>query len=59
MKKPLTINDKALAAVASEWRTAREIFAILDEGAHRSTVAALVGLRTLARSNDAMTRIEI
>jgi hypothetical protein len=59
MKKPLTINDKALAAVASEWRTAREMFAILDEGAHRSTVAALVGLRTLARSNDAMTRIEI
>jgi hypothetical protein len=59
MKKPLTINDKALAAVASKWRTAREMFAILDEGAHRSTVAALVGLRTLARSNDAMTRIEI
>ena len=59
MKKPRTINDKALAAVASEWRTAREMFAILDEGAHRSTVAALVGLRTLARSNDAMTRIEI
>jgi hypothetical protein len=58
MKKPPTINDKALAAVASEWRTAREIFAILDEGAHRSTVAALVGLRTLARSNDAMTRTE-
>ena len=59
MKKSLTINDKALAAVASEWRTAREMFAILDEGAHRSTVAALVGLRTLAPSNDAMTRIEI
>ena len=59
MKKPPTISDKALAAVDSEWRTAREVFAILDEGAYRSTVAALVGLRTLARSNDAMTRIEI
>jgi hypothetical protein len=44
MKKPPIINDKALAAVDSEWRTAREIFAILDEGAYRSTVAALVRL---------------
>jgi hypothetical protein len=44
MKKPPTINDKALAAVDSERRTAREIFAILDEGAYRSTVAAQVRL---------------
>jgi hypothetical protein len=33
-----------LAAVDGEWRTAREIFAIFDEGAYRSTVAALVRL---------------
>jgi hypothetical protein len=55
MKKPPTINDKALAAVDSEWRTAREIFAILDEGAYRSTVAALVRLAdagTIERRHD-------
>src|ERR1700683_4061068 len=44
LNKPPSINDKALAAVDREWRTAREIFAILDEGAYRSTVAALVRL---------------
>jgi hypothetical protein len=44
MAKPPTIDDKALAAVDSEWRTAREIYAILDEGAFVSTVAALVRL---------------
>jgi hypothetical protein len=43
-KKPPTISDKGLAAVDSECRTAREVFAILDEGAYRSTVAALVRL---------------
>jgi len=31
MKKPPTIDDKALAAVDSEWRTAREIYSILDQ----------------------------
>jgi len=30
MKKPPTISDNALAAVDSEWRTVREVFAILD-----------------------------
>jgi hypothetical protein len=44
MKKPPTIDDKALAAVDSEWRTAREIYAILDERAFISTVAALTRL---------------
>jgi hypothetical protein len=44
MAKPRTIDDKALAAVDSEWRTAREIYAILDEGAFISTVAALTRL---------------
>jgi hypothetical protein len=43
-KKPLTIDDKALAAVDCDWRTAREIFAILDEGAFTSTAAALIRL---------------
>jgi hypothetical protein len=44
MKKPPTIDDKALAAVDSDWRTAREIYAILSEGAFISTVAALTRL---------------
>jgi hypothetical protein len=44
MKKPPTIDDKALAAVDSEWRTAREIYSILDQGAFISTVAALARL---------------
>jgi hypothetical protein len=44
MKKPATIDDKALAAVDREWRTAREIYAILDEGAFVSTIAALTRL---------------
>jgi len=44
MKKPPTIEDKALAAVDSKWRTAREIYAILDEGAFASTVTALIRL---------------
>jgi hypothetical protein len=44
MTKPPTIDDRALAAVDSEWRTAREIYAILDQGAFASTVAALIRL---------------
>ncbi len=44
MTKPPTINDKALTALDREWRTAREIYAILDEGAFISTVAALTRL---------------
>jgi hypothetical protein len=44
MKKPPTIYDKALAAVDREWCTAREIYAILDEGAFISTVAVLTRL---------------
>jgi hypothetical protein len=44
MKKPPTIDDKALAAVDRDWRTAREIYAIIDEGAFASTVAALIRL---------------
>jgi hypothetical protein len=59
VKKPPTISDKALAAVDSEWRTAREVFAILDEGAYRSTVAALVrACGCWQDRNDAMTRTE-
>jgi hypothetical protein len=44
MKKPPTIDDKALAAVDRDWRTAREIYPIIDEGAFASTVAALIRL---------------
>jgi hypothetical protein len=44
LKKPPTIDDRAQAAVDSEWRTAREIFAIVDKGAFVSTVAALIRL---------------
>jgi hypothetical protein len=44
MKKPPTIDDKALAAVDREWRTAREIYTIVDEGAFISTVAELTRL---------------
>jgi len=50
MKKPPTIDDKALAAVDSEWRTAREIYAILDEGAFISTIAALTRLVNAGRT---------
>jgi hypothetical protein len=52
LKKPPTIDDRAQAAVDSEWRTAREIFAIVDQGAFVSTVAS--ALLTPARSNDVM-----
>jgi hypothetical protein len=38
------IDDKAIAVVDGEWRSAREIYAILDEGAFVSTAAALVRL---------------
>jgi hypothetical protein len=44
MKKPPTIDDKALAAVDRDWRTAREIYPIIDESAFASTVAALIRL---------------
>jgi len=47
--KPPTIDDKALAAVDREWRTAREIYAILDEGAFVSTMAALIRLATAGK----------
>jgi hypothetical protein len=44
MTKLPSIDDKALAAVNGEWRTAREIFAIIDEGAFISTRTALARL---------------
>jgi hypothetical protein len=44
MTKLPTIDDKAFATVDCEWRTAREIFAILDEGAFSSTAGALIRL---------------
>jgi hypothetical protein len=42
MTKPPTVDDKAMAAVDSEWRPAREIYAIIDQGA--PTVGALIRL---------------
>ena len=62
MTRPPTIDDKALAAVGSEWRTAREIYAILDEGAYNSTVAALTRLAnagTIARRLDPYRNVKI
>jgi predicted transcriptional regulator len=41
---PPTISDKALAAVDGEWRTAREIFARIDEGAPVTVKTTLVRL---------------
>jgi hypothetical protein len=49
MSKPLMIDDKAIAVVDGEWRSAREIYAILDEGAFTSTAAALVRLADAGR----------
>ena len=44
MSKPPKIDDKAIAVVDGEWRSAHEIYAILDEGAFVTTAAALVRL---------------
>jgi hypothetical protein len=44
LEKPPTIDDKALAAVDGQWRTAREIFRLVDEGAFSSFRCALARL---------------
>jgi hypothetical protein len=49
MSKPPMIDDKAIAVVDGEWRSAREIYVILDEGAFVSTAAALVRLADAGR----------
>jgi hypothetical protein len=49
MLRPPVIDDKAIAVVDCEWRTAREIYAILDEGAFVTTSAALVRLAAAGR----------
>jgi hypothetical protein len=43
------IDDKAIAVVDGEWRSAREIYAMLDEGAFVTTTAALVRLADAGR----------
>jgi hypothetical protein len=43
------IDDKVIAVVGGEWRSAREIYAILDEGAFVTTSAALVRLADAGR----------
>ena len=53
---------KALAAVDSEWRTAREIYTILDEGAFISTVAAptrLVNAGKIERRHDPYRNVKV
>jgi hypothetical protein len=62
LKKPPTIDDKPLAAVDSDWRTAREIYAILSEGAFISTVAALtrlVNAGKLERRHDPFRNVKV
>lgn len=44
LPKPPTIDDKALAAVDGQWRTAPEIFAIIDQEAPTTTRTALIRL---------------
>ena len=44
LPQPPTIDDKAFAAVDGEWQTAREIFAIVDDGADTTLKAALIRL---------------
>lgn len=41
LSRPPTIDDKALAAVDGEWRTARDIFDLVREGAFSTTRLAL------------------
>jgi hypothetical protein len=49
IEETTTIDDRAQAAVNSEWRTAREIYEIIDQGAFVSTAAALVRLADAGR----------
>ena len=51
MKKPASIDDKTLSAVDHEWRTAREIFGLVDEGASISVAMALNRLVTVGKVN--------
>ncbi len=44
LARPPTTEENALAVVNGEWRTAREIFAIVDEGAFSTTRTALAKL---------------
>lgn len=44
LPKPPTIDDKALAAVDGEWRTARAIYKIIGEEAHTTARLALTRL---------------
>jgi hypothetical protein len=47
--RPPTIDDKVLAVVDEQWRTAREIFAAVDEGAPVSVRHALTRLANAGR----------
>lgn len=49
LEKPPTIEDKAFAAVDDQWRTAREIYVLVDDGAALSTRTALMRLADAGR----------
>jgi hypothetical protein len=62
MSKAPIIDDKAIAVVDGEWRSAREIYAILDEGAFVTTAAALVRLANagmIERRHDAYRNVKV
>jgi hypothetical protein len=58
LARPPTIVDKALAAVDGEWRTVREIFATVDEGAEGSVRDALIRLAGAGRVDMILIRQE-
>jgi hypothetical protein len=49
MLKPPMIDDTPIAVVDGQWRSAHEIYAIIDQGAFVTTAAALVRLADAGR----------
>lgn len=49
LPRPPTIDDKAMAAVDGEWRTARDIYEIIGEEAPTTARAALARLADAGR----------
>jgi hypothetical protein len=55
LARPPTIDDKAFAMVDGQWRTAREIFLLIGEGAPltmRGVLARLAGAGKIERRYD-------
>lgn len=44
LDRPLTLDDKLLAVIDATWRTAREVFDIVDEGAPVTVKTRLAAL---------------